>query len=148
MPSHFSDFARIFAAPYASDYLAERDASGNSLTIVCNHANGSKANLRNVILHQLRISDEVADEYGTHVYDQIEDVAELTIPRQQDISDVATGVELTGDYEPQINSTFELPDVPGGAFTIREVLRLTPVWVRVRATRKHVYAMRDAGSEG
>lgn len=128
MPSEFDILANEFCSDAMSEHFGERDELGDFQKVIYKTPQGDEFELKGVIVHNLRTSDEVGDEHGTHLRDEIEDILELTIPRAQ------------GDkpFSPQTESRFTVPEYGETPFTLLEVVSLSATWANVRVTRTAV----------
>jgi hypothetical protein len=138
MQNEFNTLAREFATGHAVQYFGERDNSGRLIVITATEPGGRERAIVGAMIGGLKISDEIADEHGTHVRDQIEDVIELTIPTAQ----------AFGEYQPKTETKLAIPTIGGERFTVLEVLSGGGTHaVRVRATRKHITRIQRTGTE-
>lgn len=140
MPSEFDTFAAEFAAPALAQQFGWRDEQGAMAVIVCREPGDVEPlELLGVSIGRLRITDEIPDEHGTHVRDQVEDVVDLYIPRKQ--------IKLSTLYTAKTESRFDLPPHPGESFTLLEVIDETHSLSVVRCSRKHIVRIHSSRSE-
>lgn len=115
----------------------ERDAQGKMAEVLCELPNKSTLKLLGVVIHQLRVSDEIQDEQGTHLRDEIEDILEIQVPR----------VQSFGVFDPKTESKFTIAKFPGERFTVLEILSQSEAWAHLRLSRTHVTGIRRGGNE-
>lgn len=138
MSNLFSDFFKEFASPFMVQELGERDQHGDLATVTYHPpGNGDPVALVGVIVGTMQVDDEVSDEHGTHLRDQIEDIVTLTIPANQD----------AGDFAPKVEGKLEVPSLPGEKFTVIDVLDGNSPMRSVRVSRKHITKIRKAASQ-
>jgi len=137
MPSEFETIVAEFSSPFAVELFGERNSLGDMETLLYVEETGEPRELVGVIVHLLRVSDEIQDEHGTHLRDQIEDVVEIQVPRGQSF----------GKFKAKTGAEVSIPRHEGEAFTVLEVLSETEAWTHLRLSRRHVTDIRRGGAQ-